>query len=212
MIKPTSGKPFFFVFNNKSREYYWSYVLCTIAHFSKPLCFHLWAVHYSLNSESLKLSSISFLFLQLLSTFQTLGFPLRHLMAVRAILFFLWASLFVNGSLSLTLSSKLVHRFSEEAMAVWESRSGDNASLKPWPKRNSLNYFQLLLQSDLKRQKLKLGSKYEHLFPSEGSQTLFFGNELDWWVDFTPVWFLRKQRKIKKWRKQNKIVFFLKIN
>lgn len=72
-------------------------------------------------------------------------------------------------------------------MAVWESRGGDNASLKPWPKRNSLNYFQLLLQSDLKRQKLKLGSKYEHLFPSEGSQTLFFGNELDWlhytWID-----------------------------
>ncbi|VVA13749.1 PREDICTED: aspartic [Prunus dulcis] len=108
-------------------------------------------------------------------------------MAVRAILFLLWACLFVNGSLSLTLSSKLVHRFSEEAMAVWESRRGDNASLKPWPKRNSLNYFQLLLQSDLKRQKLKLGSKYEHLFPSEGSQTLFFGNELDWlhytWID-----------------------------
>ncbi|KAM0971707.1 hypothetical protein FF1_019611 [Malus domestica] len=105
----------------------------------------------------------------------------------RTLILLLSFCLFAEASLSLTLSSKLVHRFSEEAMAVWESRSGGNASLKTWPKRNSFNYFQLLLKSDLKRHRLKLGSKRDLLIPSQGSQTLFFGNELDWlhyaWID-----------------------------
>ncbi|KAM1180474.1 hypothetical protein ACFX13_019886 [Malus domestica] len=105
----------------------------------------------------------------------------------RTLILLLSFCLFAEASLSLTLSSKLVHRFSEEAMAVWESRSGGNASLKTWPKRNSFNYFQLLLKSDLKRHRLKLGSKRDLLIPSQGSQTLLFGNELDWlhyaWID-----------------------------
>lgn len=105
----------------------------------------------------------------------------------RTLILLLSFCLFADASLSLTLSSKLVHRFSEEAMAVWESRSGGNASLKPWPKRNSFNYFQLLLKSDLKRHRLKLGSKRDLLIPSQGSQTLFFGNELDWWVYFSSL-------------------------
>jgi hypothetical protein len=89
------------------------------------------------------------------------------------------AWLLVDGSAPLTFSSRLIHRFSDEAEALWASRKG-NVQGRSWPRRNSLEYFELLLRNDLKRQRLKLGSKYEMLFPSEGSGTMFFGNEFDW--------------------------------
>ncbi|XP_062145867.1 aspartic proteinase-like protein 1 isoform X2 [Alnus glutinosa] len=104
----------------------------------------------------------------------------------RAVLLLVVAWLLVDGSAGLAFSSKLIHRFSEEAKAQWASRSG-NVQGRSWPRRNSLEYFELLLSNDLKRQRLKLGSKYEVLFPSEGSGTLFFGNDFDWlhytWID-----------------------------
>lgn len=92
-----------------------------------------------------------------------------------------------EASIGLTFSSKLIHRFSDEAKSISISRKG-NASGDLWPKRYSFEYFQLLLGNDLKRQRMKLGSqKNQLLFPSQGSQALFFGNELDWlhytWID-----------------------------
>ncbi|KAJ6337499.1 hypothetical protein OIU76_007220 [Salix suchowensis] len=92
-----------------------------------------------------------------------------------------------EASAGLTFSSKLIHRFSDEAKSLSISRKG-NASGDLWPERNSFEYFQLLLGNDLKRQRMKLGSqKNQLLFPSQGSQALFFGNELDWlhytWID-----------------------------
>lgn len=92
----------------------------------------------------------------------------------------------INGSGgALTLSSsKLIHRYSEEAKALWVSRSG-NVDVK-WPKKNSLEYLELLVRNDLmkkkkrKRQNIKLVNHYDLLFPSHGSQTLFFGNDLAW--------------------------------
>lgn len=89
------------------------------------------------------------------------------------------AWLLVDGSAGLTLSSKLIHRFSDEARELWASRNG-NVQGRSWPRRNSLEYFELLTSNDLKRQRLKLGSKFEMMFPSEGSGTLFFGNDFDW--------------------------------
>ncbi|CAK7347091.1 unnamed protein product [Dovyalis caffra] len=91
-----------------------------------------------------------------------------------------------EGSVALTFSSKLMHRFSDEAKSLWISRKG-NASGDLWPKWYSFEYFQLLLGNDLKRQRMKLGSQNQLLFPSQGSQTLSFQNELDWlhytWID-----------------------------
>ncbi|XP_022963449.1 aspartic proteinase-like protein 1 [Cucurbita moschata] len=96
------------------------------------------------------------------------------------------ACFFVDSSVALRLSSRLIHRFSDEAKALWKSRNG-NASGKFWPRRNSLKYFETLKDYDLKRRRLKIGSKYEVIFPSEGNEVVFFGNEFDWlhytWID-----------------------------
>ena len=85
----------------------------------------------------------------------------------------------VEGTVALTFSSKLIHVYSDEAKVIWASRS-KNLSVESWPKRNSSEYFRLLMGSDLTRQRMKLGSHYDFLYPSEGSETLFFGNDLGW--------------------------------
>lgn len=87
--------------------------------------------------------------------------------------------LVVDAAIAVTFSSKLIHRFSDEAKAFFVSRNG-NISDDSWPKNRSFDYYRLLLSSDLKRQKLKLGTGYQLLFPSQGSQALFFGNEFGW--------------------------------
>lgn len=89
--------------------------------------------------------------------------------------------LLLGGSAALTFSSRLIHRFSDEAKALWTARNGNAGNgVVSWPKRNSLEYLELLIGNDLKRQRMKLGSQYPLLFPSQGSETLFFGNEFDW--------------------------------
>ncbi|XP_057490332.1 aspartic proteinase-like protein 1 [Actinidia eriantha] len=103
--------------------------------------------------------------------------------AARFAVILLMASLFVDTSVAVTYTSKLVHRFSDEAKSFWASRNG-NVS---WPKQRSVDFFRLLLSSDAKRQRLKIGSKNQLLVPSEGSETMFFGNDLGWlhytWID-----------------------------
>ncbi|KAF7130155.1 hypothetical protein RHSIM_Rhsim10G0156400 [Rhododendron simsii] len=85
-----------------------------------------------------------------------------------------------------TFSSRLVHRFSDEVKALRVSRKG-MASSAPWPERRSLEYYRLLASSDLERQKMRVDSKYQLLFPSEGSQTMSLGNDFGWlhysWID-----------------------------
>ncbi|XP_054788225.1 aspartic proteinase-like protein 1 isoform X2 [Prosopis cineraria] len=107
-------------------------------------------------------------------------------MAFRFVLCLLLAKGLVEGMFGLTFSSKLIHVYSDEAKAIWVSRS-KNLSAESWPKRNSSEYFRLLLGSDLTRQRMKLGSQYDFLYPSEGSETLFFGDDLYWlhytWID-----------------------------
>ena len=94
----------------------------------------------------------------------------------RFALILLMVSLFVDTSVAVTFTSKLVHRFSDEAKSFWASRNGNIS----WPKQRSVDFFRLLLSSDAKRQRLKIGSKNQLLVPSEGSETLFFGNDLGW--------------------------------
>uniref|UniRef100_A0A2P2J7C0 Peptidase A1 domain-containing protein n=1 Tax=Rhizophora mucronata TaxID=61149 RepID=A0A2P2J7C0_RHIMU len=105
-----------------------------------------------------------------------------------AVLLVLCIGVFFDGSVgAATFSSKLIHRFSDEAKSVWTSRSGGNVSSDLWPKRNSFEFMQALLHNDLKRRRIKLASQNQLLFPAQGSQTLFFGNDLAWlhytWVD-----------------------------
>ncbi|XP_077212755.1 eukaryotic aspartyl protease family protein [Tasmannia lanceolata] len=84
-----------------------------------------------------------------------------------------------------TFSSKFIHRFSDEAHAVRVSRKGE--FFGQWPRQGSRDYYRHLASSDLQRQKMKLGTRYQSLFPSEGSKTLSFGNDLGWlhytWID-----------------------------
>ncbi|KAG5529401.1 hypothetical protein RHGRI_029953 [Rhododendron griersonianum] len=65
-----------------------------------------------------------------------------------------------------TFSSRLVHRFSDEVKALRVSRKV-MASSAPWPERRSLEYYRLLASNDLERQKMRVDSKYQLLFPSE---------------------------------------------
>ncbi|KAJ8557308.1 hypothetical protein K7X08_002933 [Anisodus acutangulus] len=86
------------------------------------------------------------------------------------------------GADTYTYSSKLVHRFSEEVRKLRVSRNGE-----VWPQHRSLEYYGRLMNSDLQRQKMKLGPQFQLLFPSEGSKTMPLGNDFGWlhymWVD-----------------------------
>lgn len=82
-------------------------------------------------------------------------------------------------------TSRLVHRFSDEVRRYRESRNGDVTSGGAWPERRSLGYYRSLISSDVRRQKMKLGPKFQLLFPSEGSKTLPLGNDFGWSV-FSP--------------------------
>ncbi|PRQ50157.1 putative aspartic peptidase A1 family [Rosa chinensis] len=83
-----------------------------------------------------------------------------------------------------SLSSRLIHRFSDEAKVLKASRStGDAKWLGLWPRRNSMDYYHLLVNTDFQRQKMKLAAaasprhhQFQFLFPSEGSNTASFGN------------------------------------
>ncbi|CAI0429016.1 unnamed protein product [Linum tenue] len=78
----------------------------------------------------------------------------------------------------IALSTKLIHRFSDEAKAL---RVGRNVTASVyWPEKRSLEYYSLLLDSDLQRQKMKLGPRYQFLFPVEGSNTVSLGNDFGW--------------------------------
>uniref|UniRef100_A0A5B6YJX0 Putative aspartic proteinase-like protein 1 isoform X1 n=1 Tax=Davidia involucrata TaxID=16924 RepID=A0A5B6YJX0_DAVIN len=105
-------------------------------------------------------------------------------MATRCVVTLLMAYLLLmETSAAVTYTSKLIHRFSDEAKSFWVSRNG-NVS---WPKQRSVEFFRLLLSSDLNRQRMKLGSQNQLLVPSEGSETFSYGNYLGWlhytWID-----------------------------
>lgn len=86
---------------------------------------------------------------------------------------------------TVTFSSKLIHRFSKEAKDFTVSRNGKMVG--EWPMHKSKKYYELLVSSDLERQKMKLGKQFKFLFPSKGSDTISYGNDWGWlhysWVD-----------------------------
>ncbi|XP_058085087.1 aspartic proteinase-like protein 1 isoform X2 [Magnolia sinica] len=100
-------------------------------------------------------------------------------MAARSIVSLLLTFILIGNARSLTFSSKLIHRLSDEAKAIRVSRNGGILA-GSWPMRRSMEYYQILVRSDLERTKLKLNPKYQSLFPSEGSETVSFGNDFGW--------------------------------
>ncbi|KAL5714801.1 cathepsin D [Ranunculus cassubicifolius] len=91
-----------------------------------------------------------------------------------------------SSIMAITFSSKLIHRFSDEVKAFRVSRN-EEISSSDWPKRKSMEYYNLLVSSDLERQKLKLGGKNDFVFPSKGSDAISLGNDGGWlhytWID-----------------------------
>ncbi|KAL2467199.1 Aspartic proteinase-like protein 1 [Abeliophyllum distichum] len=87
-------------------------------------------------------------------------------------------------------SSRLIHRFSDEAQQLWVSKGKSNGKSNPqgaWPEKKSLERMRLLLGGDLKQQRLRLGTQNQLLVPSQGGQTYNYGNDLGWlhytWID-----------------------------
>lgn len=78
------------------------------------------------------------------------------------------------------VSMRLLHRFSEEVNAVRVSRRGGEGNGLGLPQKWSSEYYGRLLSSDLERQKMKLVSQYQYLFPSQGSKTQHLGNDFGW--------------------------------
>ncbi|XP_012437456.1 aspartic proteinase-like protein 1 [Gossypium raimondii] len=87
-------------------------------------------------------------------------------------------------SADFTYSSRLIHRFSDEAKLLRVLRNDGGVR---WPEMKNLEYYELLVNSDFQRQKMKLGTKYNLVFPSQGSKTTSFGNDFGWlhytWID-----------------------------
>ena len=85
---------------------------------------------------------------------------------------------------STTLSLRLIHRFSDEAAKALKfspSETNGSAGVSSW-RKNSKDYYRVLLSNDFHRQKMKLGAHYQLLFPSQGSNTVSFGNDFGWFA------------------------------
>ncbi|PON72572.1 LOW QUALITY PROTEIN: Aspartic peptidase [Trema orientale] len=101
-----------------------------------------------------------------------------------------------GNAAAITLSSRLIHRFSEEAKRFRVSGKGKgngngnvnvNGYSWEWGERRSVEYYGRLLASDVQRQKMRLASQFQFLFPSEGSQTMSLGNDFGWIeTEYTP--------------------------
>lgn len=115
--------------------------------------------------------------------------------------FLLITSLLSTEKTSAAFSSRLIHRFSDEAKSIWSSRTGNVT----WPTRRSSDYYRMLLSSDLRKQKLKLKkqSQVQVIFPSQGSKTMSFGDEFGWYNYFLCLGYfvdIKNKKKNKKRR------------
>ncbi|KAG8377340.1 hypothetical protein BUALT_Bualt08G0023000 [Buddleja alternifolia] len=72
-------------------------------------------------------------------------------------------------------STRLIHRLSDEAQSLWGDRSNRTTS---WPRKKSFGHMRVLLENDLKRQRLRLGAQNEVFVASEDGQTFNYGNDL----------------------------------
>ncbi|GAV77816.1 Asp domain-containing protein [Cephalotus follicularis] len=119
-------------------------------------------------------------------------------MAIRSVLlvFVIIWFLIVEGSVmeeeegDTVYAWRMIHRFSDEVKALRVSKKSEaagNVSATWWPEKRSMEYYQMLVNNDSHKQKLKLGPKHHLLFPSQGSLTMPLGNDFGWlyytWID-----------------------------
>ncbi|GJM86863.1 hypothetical protein PR202_ga02762 [Eleusine coracana subsp. coracana] len=95
-------------------------------------------------------------------------------MRLRVPLLLLLLATALAAAAAATLSSRMVHRLSDEA------RLQAGPRVARWPRRGSEEYFRTLVRSDLQRQKRRVGGKYQLLSLSKGGQTFTPGNDLGW--------------------------------
>lgn len=108
---------------------------------------------------------------------------LRFAAILVSINFFLFFDAYLCTAATAIYSSRLIHRFSDEAQQLWVSKSKSNEKSNTqgsWPEEKSLGHMRLLLDGDLKRQRLRLGTQNELLVPSLGGHTYNYGNDLGW--------------------------------
>ncbi|KAL8231847.1 hypothetical protein R6Q57_001625 [Mikania cordata] len=96
------------------------------------------------------------------------------LLAVSMVAVFLLPECTLSAQSQVTYSSRL---FSGEMRAVMASKMGQVAD--DWPE-DSLGYYRRLMNNDVERQKMNVGSHHQLLFPSAGSKTMSGGNDLGW--------------------------------
>ena len=77
-------------------------------------------------------------------------------------------------------SSRLIHRFSEEV----RRGGGGEGEAAAWPEGKRVEHMRVLLESDLKRQRLKLGTQNQVFVGSQGGETFNYGNDMGWYVLF----------------------------
>lgn len=90
-------------------------------------------------------------------------------------------------------SSRLIHRFSDEAKTLWASKfmNDEREKTASWPEKKSFLHMRVLFENDLKRQRLRLDARNQTLVASQGGQTCNYGNDMGWYVLFT-FYFLLK--------------------
>lgn len=88
--------------------------------------------------------------------------------------------LLIESAAAVTYSWRLIHRYSEEMKAFRVSVASKGGG--DWPVKKSVEYYRMLVDNDVERQKMKVGPQSNFLFPSQGSQTMSLGNDFGWLV------------------------------
>lgn len=70
-------------------------------------------------------------------------------------------------------SFRLIHRFFDEAKTLWASKfmNDERDKTASWPEKKNFLHMRVLLENDLKRQRLRLDARNQTLVASQGGQT-----------------------------------------
>eukprot|EP01018_Ginkgo_biloba_P037966 Gb_20911 [translate_table: standard] len=92
---------------------------------------------------------------------------------------FVASILLIGTCQAFTLSSKMIHRFSDEAKDIWTQKHGNAPGF--WPRKGSAQYYELLRNHDHRRNhRRELIAEYQSLYFSQGNETVEFGESFGW--------------------------------
>ncbi|KAJ7536460.1 hypothetical protein O6H91_12G070500 [Diphasiastrum complanatum] len=89
----------------------------------------------------------------------------------------MWLILVAHASNGEPLGLKLIHKFSDEARALLQHRSG--GKLEPWPSKGSMDFYRMLHNHDRGRHERKLSTNGEVTF-SKGMETAQLADQFGW--------------------------------